>query len=122
MEHQYGAFIVLLFCLIIEMTQADSVTQHFKSIVVKETHNSTIHCQYETASSPTLFWYIQDPNQAPQLILGEFTQNDNIPLRFRNRFSVSHDKKQQNKTFHLNITAAVLSDSATYFCALSPTL
>ncbi|RXM93292.1 T-cell receptor alpha chain V region PHDS58 [Acipenser ruthenus] len=104
------------------MTQADSVTQHFKSIVVKETHNSTIHCQYETASSPTLFWYIQDPNQAPQLILGEFTQNDNIPLRFRNRFSVSHDKKNENKTFPLNIIAAMLSDSATYFCALSPTL
>ncbi|MGH0174683.1 UNVERIFIED_CONTAM: hypothetical protein FKN15_068634 [Acipenser sinensis] len=105
-----------------KMTQADSVTQHFKSIVVKETYNSTIHCQYETASSPTPYWYIQDPNQAPQLILSEFTQHDNILLRFRNRFSVSHDKKNENKTFHLNITAAVLSDSATDFCALSPTL
>ncbi|MGH0156932.1 UNVERIFIED_CONTAM: hypothetical protein FKN15_072391 [Acipenser sinensis] len=103
-----------------KMTQADSVTQPSHPIVLKQSEGIIIQCTYETAvTAPSVFWYIQDPNQAPQLILSGYSQED-IPPRFRNRFSASHNKIE--KTFHLNITAAVLSDSATYFCALSPTL
>ncbi|MBN3273902.1 TVA84 protein, partial [Polyodon spathula] len=82
---------------------------------VKETEDTTIHCKYDlkSDSTPYLFWYIQDPNQAPQLILNEYS-------KFQNRVSASYDKTE--KTFHLTITVAVLPDSATYFCALRPTL
>ncbi|MBN3274490.1 TVA1 protein, partial [Polyodon spathula] len=105
----------------LEMIQGDTVTQPSNSTLVKETENTTIHCKYDLTSggTPYLFWYIQDPNQAPQLILNSYAQED-IPPRFQNRFSASPDKTE--KTFHLNISAAVLSDSATYFCALRPTL
>ncbi|MBN3287728.1 TVA84 protein, partial [Polyodon spathula] len=104
------------------MIQGDTVTQLSNSTLVKETEDTTIHCKYDLTSSstPYLFWYIQDPNQAPQLILSEYSQAEDLPPRFQNRFSPSPDKTE--KTFHLNITAAVLSDSATYICALSPTL
>ncbi|MGH0189868.1 UNVERIFIED_CONTAM: hypothetical protein FKN15_039370 [Acipenser sinensis] len=103
------------------MTRADSVTQPSNSIVLKQRESSIIQCTYETAGTPqALFWYIQDPNQAPQLILNDYSKEEDIPPRFRNRLSSSHDKIK--KTFHLNIIAAVLSDSATYFCALSPSL
>ncbi|MBN3284570.1 VPRE2 protein, partial [Polyodon spathula] len=85
------------------------------------TFTSIIQCTYETAGTAnSLFWYIQDSNQAPQLILNAYSQAEYIPPRFQNRLSASPDKKK--KTFHLNITVAVLSDSATYFCARSPTL
>ncbi|MBN3273058.1 TVA1 protein, partial [Polyodon spathula] len=103
------------------MTRADSVTQPSHPIVLKQSESTIIQCKYEAANTaPGLFWYIQDPNQAPQLILNGYSQTEDIPPRFRNRFSASPNKTE--KTFHLNITAAVLSDSATYFCALSPTL
>ncbi|MGH0187120.1 UNVERIFIED_CONTAM: hypothetical protein FKN15_023862 [Acipenser sinensis] len=101
------------------MTQADSVTQPSHPIVLKQRESTIIQCVYETAVANGLFWYIQDPNQAPQLILSGYSQED-IPPRFRNRFSASHNNTE--KTFHLNITAAVLSDSAMYFCALRSTL
>ncbi|MBN3276822.1 TVA1 protein, partial [Polyodon spathula] len=105
-----------------EMIQGDTVTQPSNLTLIKETGDTTIHCKYDfkSGSTPYLFWYIQDPNQDPQLILNEYSQQEEIPPRFQNRFSVSHDNTE--KTFHLNITAAVLSDSATYFCALRPTL
>ncbi|MGH0177078.1 UNVERIFIED_CONTAM: hypothetical protein FKN15_074291 [Acipenser sinensis] len=102
------------------MTQADSVTQSSHPIVLKQRESSIIQCAYATAVASGLFWYIQDTNQAPQLILNEYSKQEDIPPRFRNRFSASHNNTE--KTFHLNITAAVLSDSATYFCALRPTL
>lgn len=100
------------------MIQGDTVIQPSNKTLVKETENTTVHCNYD-GSTPYLFWYIQDPSQAPQLILSDDSKQEDIPPRFRNCFSASHDKTE--KTFHLNITAAVLSDSATYFCALSTT-
>ncbi|KAK1156675.1 hypothetical protein AOXY_G25694 [Acipenser oxyrinchus oxyrinchus] len=121
MEQERTWVTVLLFCLSIKMTRADSVTQHSNSIVLKQRESSIIQCKYETAGTAQgVFWYIQDPNQAPQLILSEYSEKEDIPPRFQHRFSASHNNAE--KTFHLNITAAVLSDSATYFCALRPTL
>ncbi|MBN3274491.1 TVA84 protein, partial [Polyodon spathula] len=102
------------------MIRADSVTQPSNSIVLKQSKSTVIQCAYDAALTNGLFWYIQDPNQAPQLIRSEYSPAEDIPPRFRNRFSASPNKTE--KTFHLNITAAVLSDSATYFCALKPTL
>ncbi|MBN3270745.1 TVA1 protein, partial [Polyodon spathula] len=104
------------------MIQGDTVTQPSNSALVEEAEDTTIHCKYDftPGSTPYLFWYIQDPNQAPQLILSDYSQAEYISPRFQNHFSASHDKTE--KTFHLNITAAVLSDSATYFCALKPIL
>ncbi|MBN3270747.1 TVA3 protein, partial [Polyodon spathula] len=101
------------------MIQGDTVTQSSNSTLVKETEDTTIHYKYD-GTAAYLFWYIQDPNQAPQLILSDYSQAEDLPPRFQNRFSASPDKTE--KIFHLNITAAVLSDSATYFCALRPTL
>ncbi|MBN3277621.1 TVA1 protein, partial [Polyodon spathula] len=107
---------------LLEMIQGDTVTQPSILTLIKESQNITIHCKYDIAvgyNPNALFWCIQDPNQASQLILSEHSQED-ILSRFQNRFSALHDKTE--KTFHLNITVAVLSDSATYFCALSATL
>ncbi|MGH0156435.1 UNVERIFIED_CONTAM: hypothetical protein FKN15_031392 [Acipenser sinensis] len=120
-NQQRSVLTTALLLILIEMTQADSVTQSSHPIVLKQRESTTIQCAYETAATARgFFWYIQDPNQAPQLILNEYSQAEDIPPRFQNRFSASHEKTE--KTFHLNITAAVLSDSATYFCALRPTL
>ncbi|MGH0169116.1 UNVERIFIED_CONTAM: hypothetical protein FKN15_062108 [Acipenser sinensis] len=100
-----------------DISNGDSVTQSQTSVPVKEDENTTIHCQYETTGSLNLFWYIQERNKAPQHMLGLYSSTES---RFKERFSASHDKSE--KTFNLTLSAAVLSDSATYFCTLSPTL
>ncbi|MBN3281123.1 TVA3 protein, partial [Polyodon spathula] len=98
------------------MTQEDAVHQ-LPSIHLTENEKRILFCQYETSGSPNLFWYIQEHNKAPELLLNEYL-NDNP--RFKECFSASHDKSK--KTFNLTLSAAVLSDSATYFCAVRPTL
>ncbi|MGH0189275.1 UNVERIFIED_CONTAM: hypothetical protein FKN15_034378 [Acipenser sinensis] len=114
---QKQAVCSVFICLIIGISNGDSVTQSKTSVPVKEDENTTIHCQYETTGSLNLFWYIQERNKAPQHMLGLYSSTES---RFKERFSASHDKSE--KTFNLTLSAAVLSDSATYFCALSPTL
>ncbi|XP_041084605.1 uncharacterized protein LOC121300179 [Polyodon spathula] len=121
MEQERTWVTVLLFCFSIKRTRTDSVTQLLHPIVLKQRESTIIQCKYETATTaPTLFWYIQDPNQAPQLILSGYYQAEDILPMFQNRFPASPDKTEKNS--HLNITGAGLFDSATYFCALSSTL
>ncbi|KAK1156654.1 hypothetical protein AOXY_G25668 [Acipenser oxyrinchus oxyrinchus] len=106
---------IILLC-VVGMTQGDAVHQ-LPSIHLTENEKRILFCQYETSGSPDLFWYIQEHNKAPEHLLNEYL-NDNP--RFKERFSASHEKSE--KTFNLTLSAAVLSDSATYFCALRPTL
>ena len=98
-------------------TQGDSVHQNH-SLFLIENEKASLYCQYETTSTaPYLFWYIQRDTKPPELILNHF----NIPGNgYKEGFSVHQEKS--NKTFNLKIAAAVLSDSATYYCALRPTL
>ncbi|MGH0143687.1 UNVERIFIED_CONTAM: hypothetical protein FKN15_018544 [Acipenser sinensis] len=77
-----------------KMIQGDSVTQPSNSTLVKETGNTAIHCKYDIAAGfapSALSWYIQDTNQAPQLILSDYFKQKDIPPSFRNRFFASHD-------------------------------
>ncbi|MGH0182353.1 UNVERIFIED_CONTAM: hypothetical protein FKN15_008966 [Acipenser sinensis] len=71
------------------MTQGDAVHQ-LPSIHLTENEKRILFCQYETSGSPDLFWYIQEHNKAPELLLNEYL-NDNP--RFKERFSASHDKR-----------------------------
>ncbi|KAK1156650.1 hypothetical protein AOXY_G25664 [Acipenser oxyrinchus oxyrinchus] len=114
---QKQAVCSVFICLIIGISNGDSVTQSQTSVPVKEDENTTIHCQYETTGSLNLFWYIQERNKAPQHTLGLYSSTES---RFKEHFSASHDKSE--KTFNLTLSAAVLSDSATYFCAESHTV
>ncbi|KAI1882943.1 hypothetical protein AGOR_G00240090 [Albula goreensis] len=95
-------------------SEGDSVTQNH-SIFVTEKEKALLFCQYETTSSaPGLFWYIQQENKSPELIYNKYSQDN------KKRFNASNDESA--KTFNLEIAAAGLSDSATYYCALKPTL
>uniref|UniRef100_A0A0E9XQI2 Ig-like domain-containing protein n=1 Tax=Anguilla anguilla TaxID=7936 RepID=A0A0E9XQI2_ANGAN len=79
---------------------------------------ASLYCQYDTTSGiPELFWYIQQENKSPELILSNYNTRGN---GYKEGLTAADEKS--NKTYNLKIAAAVLSDSATYYCALRPTL
>ncbi|MBN3304492.1 TVA1 protein, partial [Amia calva] len=87
------------------------------TVFVSENEKTTLYCKFEASTSDYLFWYIQKSNEAPKHILGELTGKD---PKFKERFSAN--RNNQENTYNLTISAAVLSDSSTYFCALRPTM
>ncbi|KAG9338452.1 hypothetical protein JZ751_025856, partial [Albula glossodonta] len=111
--HTPPLFCVILLCSI-GNTQGDDVVHQNHSIFVTEKEKALLYCQYETTGTATLFWYIQQENKSPELIYNEYSQDN------KKGFEAHPDKSA--KTFNLEIAAAGLSDSATYYCALSPTL
>ncbi|KAK1156705.1 hypothetical protein AOXY_G25726 [Acipenser oxyrinchus oxyrinchus] len=112
-------YTALLLCVATETSQGQSVNQS-SVLIVKEEGNTTIPCSYKDATFPSLFWYIQNHNQAPQILYYENMDATSVPASFRNRISVKHDKDK--KTFDLQITRVLLSDSSMFLCALNPTV
>ncbi|KAJ8274529.1 hypothetical protein COCON_G00091540 [Conger conger] len=98
-------------------TQGDSVLQNH-SVFLTENEMASLYCQYETTSTaPGLFWYIQRDTKSPELILNNYSIRGN---GYKEGLTAHLEKS--DRTFNLKIAAAVLSDSATYYCALRPTL
>ncbi|KAG9338446.1 hypothetical protein JZ751_025850, partial [Albula glossodonta] len=105
------------FNLEIRGTQGDSVLQN-STMVLAENEKASLYCLYDTTdTAPYLYWYIQLGNTSPELILSNLNVKGKA---FKEGFKASPDKSA--KTFNLEIAAAGLSDAATYYCALSPTL
>lgn len=87
-------------------------------VVLPEEAPMTLSCAYETLdSAPYLFWYVQYPNRAPQLLLKGSTAN---PRPKEQGFQATLVKS--DKTFHLQKRSVQTSDSAVYYCALSDTV
>ncbi|KAK6466188.1 hypothetical protein HHUSO_G36667 [Huso huso] len=110
-------YTAMLLCVSTETSQGQSVNQ-YSVLIVKEEGNTTIPCSYKDDTFPNLFWYIQNHYQAPQILYYEKTWMLSVPASFRNRISVTHDKDK--KTFDLQITRVLLSDSSMFLCALNP--
>ncbi|KAK6476618.1 hypothetical protein HHUSO_G23065 [Huso huso] len=113
-------YTALLLCVSTETSQGQSVLNQSSVPIVKEGGNTTIPWSYENATFPNLFWYFQNHNQAPQILYYENMDATSVPASFRNRISVKHDKDK--KTFDLQITRMLLSDSSMFLCALNPTV
>ncbi|XP_038596986.1 uncharacterized protein LOC119920837 [Tachyglossus aculeatus] len=105
---------VLVIFLLVVGTDGDSVDQTGGLVSLIEGAVLTLNCTYESSAYPVLFWYIQYPREAPQLLLRDTAEKD------RNSFYAEHDKNA--KSFHLRKHAIVLGDSALYYCALSDTV
>ncbi|KAM3603890.1 uncharacterized protein V6R79_003629 [Siganus canaliculatus] len=100
----------------------DEVTQTGGDVTATEGHSVTLSCSYKTsATNPTLFWYQQDGNNSPKLVLSVFTfGKGNTEDDFKDRFSSTLDSS--SKSVPLQIQNLQLSDSAVYYCALQPTV
>ncbi|KAL2097868.1 hypothetical protein ACEWY4_007075 [Coilia grayii] len=78
----------------------------------------TLSCSYSSSGSPTLQWYRQNPNLAPQHLFSIYIVEKNETSDIDSRLS---GRMTKDKVF-LEISSAEVSDSALYYCALRPTV
>uniref|UniRef100_A0A8C3SDX4 Ig-like domain-containing protein n=1 Tax=Chelydra serpentina TaxID=8475 RepID=A0A8C3SDX4_CHESE len=106
-----------LFCSVLStggIYGADSVTQTEGTIMISQGDPVLLNCTYQISGFPNLFWYVQDSNQPPRLLLRDTGRADSDE-EIRKGFDATHDKKE--KSFQLWKPSSELSDSATYYCA-----
>ncbi|KAI5085355.1 hypothetical protein C0J45_23775, partial [Silurus meridionalis] len=101
-------------------SMADSIESLSTHKAVDEGDDVTLSCRYETSdTTPYLHWYRQQPKSKPVFLLyinpSGFKTNPMPP-----RLDAEVDKN--NKQVDLIISSAAVSDSALYYCALSPTV
>uniref|UniRef100_A0A8C8SQW7 Ig-like domain-containing protein n=1 Tax=Pelusios castaneus TaxID=367368 RepID=A0A8C8SQW7_9SAUR len=99
--------------------QPDRVTVSQGEPVLLKWDPVRLNCTYEFSVPPSLFWYVQDPNQPLRLLLRDLGRQDLVEEIVQG-FNATHDKKE--KSFHLWKPSSDLSDSATYYCAASDTV
>uniref|UniRef100_A0A672HG25 Ig-like domain-containing protein n=1 Tax=Salarias fasciatus TaxID=181472 RepID=A0A672HG25_SALFA len=98
----------------------DKVMQPSGDVPAAEGDSVTLNCTFETSDSyPYLFWYKQQRNGSPELILQRVTgSGKNSPKFPKDRFGA----ELKDKSVPLKIQKLELSDSAVYYCALQPTV
>uniref|UniRef100_A0A2K6S457 T cell receptor alpha variable 3 n=1 Tax=Saimiri boliviensis boliviensis TaxID=39432 RepID=A0A2K6S457_SAIBB len=97
---------------------AQSVAQPEDRVTVAEGNPLTVKCTYSVSGTPYLFWYVQYPNQGLQFLL-KYITGDNL-VKGSCGFEAEFNKSQTS--FHLKKPSALVSDSASYFCAVRDTV
>uniref|UniRef100_A0A3B3QBV1 Ig-like domain-containing protein n=1 Tax=Paramormyrops kingsleyae TaxID=1676925 RepID=A0A3B3QBV1_9TELE len=92
------------------------------NVIIGEGKSVTLDCAYASdGANPTLFWYIQYPNESPKYLLRWIGSGAPVNAPdFEGRFHASPNKTM--KTIPLTVQNVQLSDSAVYYCALRPTV
>uniref|UniRef100_A0A8C3YSL1 Ig-like domain-containing protein n=1 Tax=Catagonus wagneri TaxID=51154 RepID=A0A8C3YSL1_9CETA len=98
--------------------EAQSVTQAGGRMSVPEGDPLELRCSYSSSTPPYLFWYVQYPNRGPQPLL-KYTSGNSFVSGIK---GFAAEFRKNETSFHLKKTSARLTDSATYFCALSDTV
>ncbi|KAI5086328.1 hypothetical protein C0J45_23387, partial [Silurus meridionalis] len=98
-----------------------SIKPEETSLSVTEGSNTTLSCTY-TGSVNRLHWYQQKPGSRPEFLLLIQETNEHVTeaQRPNPRLSIKLDKT--TKKVDLHISSAAVSDSALYYCALTPTV
>uniref|UniRef100_A0A8I5T3L0 Ig-like domain-containing protein n=1 Tax=Pongo abelii TaxID=9601 RepID=A0A8I5T3L0_PONAB len=97
---------------------AQSVTQLDSHVPVSEGTRVLLRCNYSSSYSPSLFWYVQHPNQGLQLLLKYLSG----PTLVKGINGFEAEFKKSETSFHLTKSSAHVSDAAEYFCAMSDTV
>uniref|UniRef100_A0A8C1RBS9 Ig-like domain-containing protein n=1 Tax=Cyprinus carpio TaxID=7962 RepID=A0A8C1RBS9_CYPCA len=88
----------------------------------KEGEMVKLSCSYSTSSDYYLFWYRQYPGSAPEfLVILFYGAKDAKNSDVDPRFTAKPNKEKQNHV-DLEISTAKVTDSALYYCALTPTV
>ncbi|KAI5609526.1 hypothetical protein C0J50_9458 [Silurus asotus] len=113
----------LLFFTIADIVEsADySIKPEETTLSVTEGSNITLSCTY-TGSAYRLHWYQQKPGSRREflLLIDEGSEHVTEVQPPHPRLSIKNDKT--NKKVDLHISSAAVSDSALYYCALTPTV
>uniref|UniRef100_A0A4W4E260 T-cell receptor alpha/delta variable 17.0 n=1 Tax=Electrophorus electricus TaxID=8005 RepID=A0A4W4E260_ELEEL len=99
----------------------DSITSLSTAVSFKEDQTVTLSCNYSyTGSVGNLLWYRQYSNSEPQFIVLVMEYGENQTADSDPRLSAHVHKSV--KRVDLQISSAVVSDSALYYCAMEPTV
>ncbi|OCT56314.1 hypothetical protein XELAEV_18000284mg [Xenopus laevis] len=108
-------FIILsLWVSLIGRNHGQSVEQTQQPQSILQGTSVYLECSYKISTSANVFWYIQYPEQAPELLLSSLINEEN------KGFSAEH--KRSETSFHLKKEKAELQDSGVYFCAVGDTV
>ncbi|GCB75380.1 hypothetical protein scyTo_0018210 [Scyliorhinus torazame] len=114
MQKKLGPIFVLSISLsFIASVTDEEVTQTFPSQNPRERKTILIHC-HTTIVFSAIYWYVQPPNQEPKMLIMA-SRTGEEKGRFR---AVS---RSLEKSSSLTISSLSLTDTATYFCVVSPT-
>uniref|UniRef100_A0A8C9VT32 Ig-like domain-containing protein n=1 Tax=Scleropages formosus TaxID=113540 RepID=A0A8C9VT32_SCLFO len=108
-----GIYVYILFS---GLSAGDDIAPENDRQSGKEGESVTLSCKYSTNSEYVyLYWYRQNPNQAPQYLLykgaGSYSSAEHSTNK-RFKCTTSRDSTQ------LTIEALTMSDTAVYYCAL----
>ncbi|CAK6984042.1 hypothetical protein L3Q82_005920 [Scomber scombrus] len=111
-------YLFILLSHFIECKGQDKVNQPPGDVIATEGQTVTLGCTFGTTrAGPTLFWYKQEVNDFPKLLLQRFSQKEANPAD-QQRIDAEID----GTSVPLQIQKLQLSDSAVYYCALQPTV
>ncbi|XP_065809418.1 uncharacterized protein [Labrus bergylta] len=102
-------------------TLEDDITASSAEVFSSEGHSVTLSCKYSVKAN-NLQWYQQYPGSAPQFLLLISDTSDPTVVTAKPphpRLTVKLNKERNR--VDLQISSAVLTDSAVYYCALQPT-
>uniref|UniRef100_A0A3B3Q4Z8 T-cell receptor alpha/delta variable 14.0 n=1 Tax=Paramormyrops kingsleyae TaxID=1676925 RepID=A0A3B3Q4Z8_9TELE len=85
---------------------------------LSEGKSETLDCTYASVTY-SLQWYRQYPRSAPKFLM-LITESSEPKQNTELRMSIKVDKN--NKLLHLELYSTEVTDSAVYYCALSPTV
>ncbi|KAL1280570.1 hypothetical protein QQF64_015170 [Cirrhinus molitorella] len=111
-----------LICSLICGSFANVITPVQDEVYKKDGENVTLSCSYSSAS--TLQWYRQYPGSAPEFLVlilhstGMVSQKSEIVERDPRLSGKVNEKKTR---VDLEIFSTTVTDSAIYYCALTPT-
>ena len=88
--------------------------QNPTSLVILEGKNCTIQCNYTVNPFSSLRWYKQGPGRGPASLI---VVGSSDSKKSDGRYTATLDATSKHSSLH--ITAALLSDSALYICAVS---
>ncbi|XP_038597348.1 uncharacterized protein LOC119921075 [Tachyglossus aculeatus] len=108
---------VVVILLLLRGTDGDSVDQTKGHMTLTQGAALTINCTYEISGYPNLFWYVQYPKEALQLLLSDLSQNED-----KDGDGFHAENIRDSKSFHLSKRRVDLGDSAVYYCAVSDTV
>ncbi|KAI4887393.1 hypothetical protein NFI96_027474 [Prochilodus magdalenae] len=108
-----------LFIIMIDGSSAHSISplENRTQVHTVEGQTVTLSCRYDGIGVPTLFWYHQYPGSRPEHLLTIIPGSDAVSL---GRLKAEVDKDLNR--VDLEISAAAVSDSVLYYCALQPTV
>ncbi|KAK9979211.1 hypothetical protein ABG768_012654 [Culter alburnus] len=110
--------VLLLLLLMKRETFAQSITPQKNKVLQSAGDEVTLSCEYDGAVE-NLHWYRQYPGSKPEFLAYIYphgTPSDPLPPRLLPKVD------KNNNLVSLKISSAEVSDSALYYCALTPTV